>query len=335
MSLARTYAITAILLLGTILFAQTNKQQACAIAFYNMENLFDTIHCEGKNDYEFLPRGVNRWDSKRYNSKIENMATVVADLCDTYNSAIIGVCEVENSNVLSHLVSNPKLKAYNLKYIHRESDDTRGIDCALLYNPLLFTPEQSTLVPYGDSGWQNKTRGYLVVRGKLADEDIHIIVNHWPSRHAKSPAREYAASRVKAIKDSIATHHPQSMIAVIGDLNDNPDNKSLKEILEARRELAECNKSSDLYNPWWNTLRKQKQGTVVFRDRWQLYDQIIISRNMCDKEGLKYRQCHIHKPPYMLYSKGDYKGFPMRTFANGEWRNGYSDHLPVVISLGR
>ena len=330
--------LTIFALLTTIGIYPQKSKEYC-IGFYNLENLFDTIHDEGKNDYEFLPKGVNEWTSKKYNCKIENIASVLAELGSDVQpggAALVGVCEVENSRTLDDLMKAEKIARKGWKYIHKESKDSRGIDCALLYNPKEFRPDATRLVPYKNSdGSRHKTRGFLVISGTLAKEQIHIIVNHWPSRYSKSPARERAATQVKALKDSIAALHPDTKLIIMGDFNDNPDNVSLKDSLQAKRDIAEAKTLRELYNPFWDILRVQKRGSTKYRDRWQMYDQIIISGNMCGRKNgkLKYLKSDIYMRPHMMNASGKYKDYPKRTHADGKWLNGYSDHLPVVIYL--
>ena len=328
-----------ILALSATLVAYSQKQKYYSIGFYNLENLFDTIHDEGKNDYEFLPKGVNEWNSKKYYSKINNIASVLSQLgteLQPAGAAIVGICEVENKNTLNDLIKAPNIIQKKWEYIHVESQDSRGIDCALLYDPKQFTPTEHRLVPYKNSGGsRHRTRGFLVVGGTLAKEQIHIIVNHWPSRYSKSPSRERAATQVKSIKDSIASLHPDTKFIIMGDFNDNPDNISLKDSLRAKRNIAEATTAHDLFNPFWDILRKEKRGSMKYRDRWQMYDQIIISKNLCNPKGkgLKYGKSEIHVRPHMMNTEGRYKDYPKRTHADGRWLNGYSDHLPVVIYL--
>lgn len=336
----RTQPFTFIILaLLTALAAYPQKQKYYSIGFYNLENMFDTIHDEGKNDYEFLPKGTNEWNSKKYYCKINNIASVLARLGTEQvpaGAAFVGICEVENSNTLNDLIKAEELASKKWKYIHMESNDSRGIDCALLYDPKQFFPATRQLVPYKNSGGsRHRTRGFLVVSGTLAKEQIHIIVNHWPSRYSKSPARERAATQVKALKDSIIRLHPDTKLIIMGDFNDNPDNTSLKDSLRAKRHITEAQTVHDLYNPYWNILRKEKKGSIKYRDRWQLYDQIIISGNLCDKKqkGVKYAKSEVHLRPHMMNNEGRYKDYPKRTHADGKWLNGYSDHLPVVIYL--
>lgn len=323
-----------------LLTAQEKRYEVYSVGFYNLENLFDTIHDAGKNDFEFLPQGVNKWGSMKYVNKLKNMATVLREMSTDLlpmGLAAVGVSEIENSRVLSDLVSHEILADRNWNFIHHEGPDTRGVDCALLYNSKLFKPITSKLVPYTtvDNDTTYKTRGFLTVSGEMAGERVHIIVNHWPSRYAKSPARERAGVLVKAVKDSLMAADPLSKVIIMGDMNDDPDDKSMKTCLGAVREQNQVKKSSDLYNPWWNILRKKGVGTLKYRGKWNLFDQIIISGNLLgkDRSSLKLYKPEIFSRSYMLQQEGKYKGSPKRTHASGVWLNGYSDHLPVIVYL--
>lgn len=183
------------------------------IAFYNLENLFDTIHDNGKNDYEFLPDGTNKWGKMKYENKLANMSKVLAELCTDRlpkGAAIIGVSEIENRRVLEDLLKQPALKDRGYQIIHHEGPDRRGVDCAFFYNPRFFKLESSRLVPYiyPDNDTTYATRGFLLASGKMAGENLHVIVNHWPSRAAVSFYRELGGTQVRAIKDSILAADP-------------------------------------------------------------------------------------------------------------------------------
>lgn len=316
------------------------KYEVYSVGFYNLENLFDTIHDAGKNDYEYLPDGTNKWGTMRYVNKQKNMATVLNEMSTDMlpmGLAAVGVSEVENYRVLDDLVKHPILSARGWDIVHIEGPDRRGVDCALLYNPKLFKPVTSKLVPYTteDNDTTYKTRGFLTVSGDMAGERVHIIVNHWPSRYASSPARERAGVLVKAVKDSLMAAQPDSKVIIMGDMNDDPDDKSMKTCLGAKREQNQIKKSTDLYNPWWNILRKNGLGTLKYKGKWNLFDQIVVSGNLVgkDRSTLKYYKPEIFSRSYMLQTEGKYKGSPKRTHAGGVWLNGYSDHLPVIIYL--
>ena len=324
--------------------AQEKKYGLYAVGFYNLENLFDTIHDEGKNDYEYLPQGAVKWNGMKYFAKLKNMSTVLAEIgtdrLPNVGASVIGVSEVENSRVMTDLVNQPALKERGMRFVHIEGPDRRGVDCALIYNPRFFTPEKSFLQPYiyEEKDSAQRTRGFLTVQGKLAGDDVTFIVCHWPSRAAVSYYRERAGEQVRALKDSILKTSPGMKIMVMGDMNDDPFSPSMAKSLGAKREMKEV-ADGDLYNPWWNILTRQGQGTLMYDGKWNLFDQIVMSSTLLDTDGkrdystLKFFKNEIFMRNYLFQTEGRYKGNTKRTHAGGVWLNGYSDHLPVVLYL--
>lgn len=321
------------------------KYSVYGVGFYNLENLFDPCHDEGKNDYQFLANGSYRWNSLKYKHKLHNLARVLSDMgtdvLPNIGCAVIGVSEIENSRALDDLVAEEPLRARNIKYVHIEGPDKRGVDCAMLYNPALFKVTGQKLLPYipaKDMPENYVTRGFLTVDGELGGEPVTVIVCHWPSRFAGSPYRERAAELVKDIKDSIIAERPQTKVFVMGDMNDDPTNKSMKDILSARPEIKDV-KDGDMYNPWYNLLVKQGMGTLTYQGSWNLFDQIVMTPNVLDRNGkkdystLKFWKNQIFRRDYLFQTEGKYKGNPKRTHAGGVWLDGYSDHLPVVVYL--
>lgn len=318
--------------------AQEKKFALYSVAFYNLENLFDTIHDVGKNDYEYLPNGGNKWNSMKYEAKLKNMSDVLSQLATDklpMGPAIIGMSEVENRNVLNDLLKQPALKDRGYEIIHYEGPDKRGVDCAFFYNPKLFQLEESVLLPYiyiNDT--VHKTRGFLVAGGKMADEHIYAIVNHWPSRAAGSSTRERAGEQVRAIKDSLLAVDPSAKIIIMGDMNDDPMDKSMSVALGAKRKMNDVS-SHDLYNPWWDMLVKKGVGSLMYRGKWNLFDQIVFTGNLLgeDRSSLKFYKNEVFKRNFLFQQEGKYKGYPKRTQSGGVWLNGYSDHLPTIIYL--
>ncbi|MDO5460542.1 MAG: endonuclease/exonuclease/phosphatase family protein [Bacteroidales bacterium] len=334
------FALSCMLLLFAVSHAQEKKYELYSVGFYNLENLFDTIHDKGKNDFEYLPDGTNKWGTLKYTNKLSNMAKVLNEMGTDIlpmGMAAVGVSEVENSRVLRDLVNHEILAPRGWDFVHIEGPDKRGVDCALLYNPKLFKPINSKLAPYTteDNDTTYKTRGFLIVTGDMGGETVHIIVNHWPSRYAKSPARERAGVLVRQLKDSIMAAMPGSKVLIMGDMNDDPDNKSMKTCLGALREKKDIKAPTDLYNPWWNILRKKGAGTLKYKGKWNLFDQIVLSGNLIgeDRSTLKLYKTEIFSRSYMFQQEGRYKGNTKRTHAGGVWLNGYSDHLPVIVYL--
>ena len=338
------FAVIGVLL--TFLPASAQKKYSVyGVGFYNQENLFDTCHDEGKRDYDFLPTGSYKWNAMKYNHKLSNMSRALADMgtdvLPNIGCAIIGLAEVENSKALDDLIAQPALSARNYQYVHIEGPDRRGIDCALLYNPSLFSVKNTRLVPYvqklkKDSAFY--TRGFLTVSGTLADENVAVIVCHLPSRFSESFYRELGAEQVKAIKDSLLNDDPNCKVFVMGDMNDDPIDKSMAGILKGKGNIKDVNEG-DMYNPWYNILVKEGVGTLLYQGSWNLFDQILVTPNLLNKDdkkdfsSLKLWKNQIFKRDYLFQTEGKYKGSPKRTTAGGVWLNGYSDHLPVVVYL--
>lgn len=325
--------------------AQSQSQKkfsVYAVAFSNQENLFDTCHDEGKNDYEYLPNGRMRWNTLKYTHKLHNMARSLSgigtDVLPGVGCAVIGLSEVENDNVLNDLVKEPALAEREYKYVHIEGPDTRGIDCALLYNPSLFTVKNSKLVPYVQELAEDSTyytRGFLTVSGELAGEHLTVIVCHWPSRFNGSFYRESAARQVNALKDSLIKDDPNVKILIMGDMNDDPTDASMFKVLRAKANVKDVG-SSDMYNPWYNILAKDGKGTLSYQGSWNLFDQIVMTPNLINKDGskdyttLKFWKNQIYRPEFLIQQDGRFKGSPKRTTGSGVWLDGFSDHLPVV-----
>lgn len=325
--------------------AQAQKRQMMfGVAFYNLENLFDTIPNNPKGrDVEFTPSGSNKWDSRKYWSKIKNMSYAISQLKTEYTPegpAVIGVSEIENKSVLDDLVKAEAIKDWNLQVIHHDSPDVRGVDVGLLYNPRFFKPIHTTnhrLVipekPYF------LTRDQMCVVGLLGGCRTAVIVNHWPSRRGgekeSSPLREAAAALTRQICDSLYQVDPNMGIIIMGDLNDDPSNKSVAEVLGAVKKEKDCHEGG-YYNPFWKKL-DDGIGSYTYRGGWDLFDQIIVNYNLVKGlNGLTYKNCKVWNDlPFLKQDKGQYKGYPLRTFASGVWANGYSDHLPTEIFLVR
>jgi exonuclease III len=327
--------IICFLLSAFVVCAKGKKEQLYGVAFYNLENLFDTRHDEGKKDYEYLPDGRNKWDDEKYQAKLKNMSTVLSMLATDKlpeGPAVIGMAEVENNRVLQDLLKQPALADRGYEMIHYEGPDERGVDCAFFYNPKIYTPTSSRLVPYRlMQPTDRPTRGFLVIDGKLAGERVAFIINHWPSRGAASPYREHAGEQVRALKDSLQSLDRKIKIVIMGDMNDDPMDKSMAEVLGARQKKENVEKRG-LFNPWWDTLASGN-GTLKYRGKWNLFDQIVFTENFLKKRTrkLSYSSHEIFQRDFMLQQEGKYKGYPKRTHAGGKWMNGYSDHLPTIV----
>lgn len=319
--------------------AQKQKYGVYSVAFYNLENLFDTENDPLVNDEEFTPDGARLWTPEKYEKKLKNMATVISKLArenSPVGPAAIGVSEIENRKVLEDLVAREELSDMGLDIIHFDSPDRRGVDVGLLFNPKLFRVTSSTVYPYIlPENPDFKTRDVLLVSGILADEPFHILVNHWPSRAGSksSRLREFAASINKHIVDSIYNADPSAKIVIMGDLNDDPSNRSCRLVLDAKKKQADV-KPGGLFNPMWS-FYDRGIGSLSYQGKWSLFDQIIVSESLLGKDytSLRFLKAEIFNRDFLTQKEGKYKGYPIRTFSDGRFINGYSDHFPVLIYL--
>lgn len=326
----------------SVLFAQEKKYKISTVGFYNVENLFDTNDDEEVRDSEFTPNGKKNWTQEKYNEKLANLAKVIAGLGIDQNkdgAAILGVAEVENKGVLEDLVNQETLKKRKYKIIHGDSPDKRGIDVALLYQEEFFKPishKYHPLMIYRNDE-RIFTRDVLHVCGLLDGEKIHVLVNHWPSRSGgekkSRPGRNAASALNKSIADSIKIEEPEAKILIMGDLNDDPISPSLKNVLQARPRANNTPKGG-FFNPMWSYYKKGI-GSNAYRDAWSLFDQIVVSQALLDKdqEGFFFYKAVINNANDLVQPFGQYKGYPFRTFAGDTYIAGYSDHFPVYVLL--
>ncbi|MEQ6125132.1 endonuclease/exonuclease/phosphatase family protein [Pseudotenacibaculum sp. MALMAid0570] len=315
------------------------------VAFYNLENLFDTINDVTKNDEASPIMEMKGGRAKVYWDKIDKLASVIEQIGkDKANTspAIIGVAEVENRTVLEDLIKSKRLKSKRYGIIHYESPDKRGIDVALLYQQRYFKPihHESFDPKIYREGRKVYTRNQLLVSGYLDDELIHVIVNHWPSRsggEARSrPLRERAAYQNTKIIEKLQLEDPNAKIITMGDFNDDPINSSFKKVLKTKSKKEEVQKG-DLYNPY-ESMFKKGFNTLGYRDNINLFDQILFTSPLLDKgekdfSSYKMFKSAIFNKSFLTTSKGRYKGYPFRSFSFGSYTGGYSDHYPVYIYL--
>ena len=315
------------------------------IAFYNLENLFDTV--DDSSTYDETSPIMESSENRVlvYRKKIENMAYVISQIGrkkTNTSPVIIGVCEVENKGVLDDLIMSKYLRDKGYEIIHYNSPDKRGIDVALLYQSKYFNPIHHQIFNPNIYKENRKvyTRDQLLVSGYLDDDLVHIIVNHWPSRSGgeekSRPLREKAAYQNKRIIEQIRSRDENPKILIMGDFNDDPTNSSLKEVLKTKSDKNKI-KENDIYNPYENLFQKGL-NTLGHRDHLNLFDMILVSSHLIPKKKNDYStyklfQSKIFNESFLITRDGKFKGYPFRSFSNGVFTGGYSDHFPVYVYL--
>jgi hypothetical protein len=312
-----------------------------AIGFWNVENLYDTLNDVWKNDEEFTPSGTNAWTGSRYRTKIDHLADVISQMATDATPdglAILGLCEIENQNVVKDLVNHPKLKKRNYQIVHIEGPDARGVDPSFIYNPAYFTVKKSVSYHVALPDTNYKTRDILVVSGTFNREPLSVLVNHWPSRRGGElrslPGRVNAAKTARRIADSILKVNPETKIAIMGDLNDDPVNESVKKYVGTYDDLSEA-VAGDYFNPM-GKLYAKGIGTLAYKDAWNLFDQILINKPFLGEYfSWNYYTVRVFNKPFMKQDYGNFKGGPFHTYSGGVYTGGYSDHFPVFIVIAK
>ncbi|TBN03274.1 endonuclease [Hyunsoonleella flava] len=304
------------------------------VAFYNIENLFDLRDSRYTNDGDFLPDAVKRWTPKRYKNKLRKIGFAISNIGRKETGkppAIVGLAEVENSKVLKDLLESKHLDDLDYDYVHFDSLDERGIDVAMLYDTNVFKPlhtETFSVSLIDEDNMPDYTRDILLVGGILDGENVYFIVNHWSSRREGQKETEYkrlaASEKVSEIISTITQEDKDSKIMILGDFNDNPQNESLKRLVE----------DHSIFNPF-ETLRSFSRGTVKHKRQWFLFDQILISTNFfkSSKDEFEFFKANIFDEEFLKLFRGPFKGSPFRTYVGKKYKGGYSDHFPVYAIL--
>ena len=324
-------------------------QKPYKVVFYNFENLFDTIRNPEIYDEEFTPKGPKKWNSTKYNKKLNNLSRVLFDIAamDKDYPVVIGCSEIENRNVMEDVASTAKLAPAQYRIVHYDSPDARGVDVGFFYRSDVFKLEGSAPIPFTMEELPDfRTRDIVTMWGTIEGEPFYFVVCHWPSRlggqAASEPKRMAAATRVRELIDSVQQANPATKVVVMGDLNDDATDRSIVEGLGAKGKLDEV-AFGDMFNPFIAML-KAGYGSLAYRDDWNLFDNIIVSENLAtgstgelkiQKVGDTKFYGGIFRRPYMIQKEGQYKGYPLRTFVGNNFQGGFSDHLPVYIYIAK
>jgi len=318
-----------------VLLITCKQEENLAVAFYNTENFFDTADDPHKNDNEFLPGSEKHWTEERYRKKLDDVARVLSEIDTVSFPVFIGLCEIENRKVLDDLISTPELAPERYSVAHFESPDIRGIDVALLYRSDFFRLAHAEAIPikFPDNP-RYKTRDILHVSGKIGKEEFHVFVNHWPSRiggdEKTEPERVFVASVLKQKVEEVLASRPDANIIIMGDMNDEPANKSLFETLDARAPGS----GSELVNLMY-PLDQQNEGTYYFRGQWNMLDNLVVSASLLDGKGYEAvgAKGFVFRKNWMEFKNKNGMLLPNRTYGGSNYYGGVSDHFPVYFML--
>lgn len=315
-------------------FKPKEKKRLNTIAFYNLENLYDTIDDPDTLDDDFTPEGAKKWSNKRYQKKLYKLAKTLSEVGPPEANdppVLVGVAEVENKTVVENLIGAEPLEKMDYGYVHYDSPDERGIDCALIYHRPYFKVLHSEPIPllvFEPDGRRDRTRDILYVKGKLNGEEVHVFVNHWPSRRKEGSKTQYkrvqAAETLRKFMAGVASRTKNPNYIIMGDFNDGPASDSVTSLVT----------SELLINPMEKLLTPER-GSANYRRTWMLFDQIMVSRSFLEEKKHTHSLAHsnIFDEHFLTEFEGRYKGTPYRTYVGSKYMGGYSDHFPVYIQL--
>lgn len=325
-----------LLLISDDVLSQVSVTGSARIMFYNVENLFDIYDDPATDDEEFLPGSIRRWNSGRYTRKLNALSKAIMASGEWEPPELIGLCEVENRQVLDDLVNRTVLGKYGYGIIHQDSPDPRGIDVCLLYRKSIVTVDTFRYFdPVSDGGEELHTRDILYARCRIMNDTFHLFVNHWPSRRggvlAAEPQRLKISELLKSKADSIAGHFGSSaFILMMGDLNSSPDDEAALNLTEEYASgLSVVNLSKDAAGG---------SGTYRYQGNWETIDQVLVSSGLLNSQvnrsGSK-PELTIIKNELLLTDDPNYPGrSPFPTWRGYRYLGGFSDHLPVVLKIG-
>jgi len=330
--------ISLLVISGAVLFSCTSGKKSLrreyTVVSYNVENLFDTVDDPKIPDEEFLPESVKKWDIEKYQKKLNDIAQVISEVNLKEMPEVVGLVEIENQQVLEDLVKTGKLGG-QYAIIHEESPDYRGIDAALIYRKDAFQEISHEVLPVNfPDDPEFKTRDILHVTGKMRNKIVHLFVNHWPSRiggdDKTEPKRVLAASVLKKKVDEIFASDPKARIIIMGDMNDEPASKSLKETLGA----DSPNSGAPLVNLMMPDDMAGK-GTYFYSGNWNMLDNLVVSEavlkgNRMQVEGQKG---NIYSSDWMIFTNKTGDKTPNRSYVGDKYVGGVSDHFPVYFKL--
>ena len=178
----------------------------------------------------------------------------------------------------------------------------------------------------------------MVVEGKIDGQKVFFVVNHWPSRREGQEESEVyrveVARQVKRVCDSITQKIPEALICLMGDFNDDPKDKSIKEVFHTKTQLSEttkdgfCNVMEPFYKP-------NESGTLEYQGKWNVFDQFLLSQSFSNpKSKVQYinNSATVFSPEWLKVGYGSHKDSPRRSVFRDEFRDdGYSDHFPIYM----
>ncbi len=296
------------------------------VAWWNVENFFDIRDDINTDDEEFTPDGDRHWTRRRFNAKRDGIARTIIDM-DLPD--VVGFAEVENKWVLRELCEGSPLHRAGYRYVHYDSPDHRGIDCALIYRKERFRVTASSPISVSDSAENFYTRDILRVEGVTPQGDTLIfLLNHWPSKRGGDEAEVYRMKVATTLRDTmnaLHTAHPDATILAMGDMNATADDPAIAEGMGFGGEYTNPEGVENLFSR-----KASSKGSYKYQGQWDFIDAMFLIN------GRPWKSCVtrlIHSDRLLADEKGSVGRRPKRTYRGAHYEGGLSDHLPLMLIL--
>ncbi|MBR1625872.1 MAG: hypothetical protein IJ681_01880 [Bacteroidales bacterium] len=311
--------------------AQTQEE---IIVFHNVENLFYPLDDSLTLDDDYTVGGKKHWTFGKYKTKLNALAKTYISIDANQMPALIGLCEIENNQVLNALTKDTPLRKTGYRYIHYPSKDIRGIDVALLYDPKKFKIKESFPMSPVSTKEEDRTRDVLYVKGVLGQIEVNLYVVHAPSRRENNIKKELRQKIFANIYSDIEKRikNGEENFIVMGDMNDNPWDESI--LKGFNQEYINENNPQILFNLMSNN--KDKTGSYVFNGNIFSFDQFLVSDKIKQRLVFNntFNETFVYKPDFLV-SKDRRKNYdrPFSTYKGMKYEGGISDHFPIIMRL--
>ena len=286
----------------------------------NCENMFDCQHDSLKDDTEWMPDGKRKWTPARYWRKLNHIGQEILSCQQEGVPDLVALVEVENDSCLFDLTRRSLLRGAGYEYLMTQSPDVRGIDVALLYQPMAFRPICYDYLDVKPLEGMRPTRDILYVKGEtLLGDTLHVFVVHAPSRYGgekqSRPNRQLIADRLMGVVRQLPV---DAKVIIAGDFNDGATDPALR-FLE----------DNGLHNVTAKATGSHgAEATYRYQGVWQSIDHFFVSTVLLNS----VEQSFINDAPFLLEEDKKYGGVkPLRTYNGYRYQRGFSDHLPLVV----
>ena len=286
----------------------------------NCENMFDCQHDSLKDDTEWMPDGKRKWTPARYWRKLNHIGQEILSCQQEGVPDLVALVEVENDSCLFDLTRRSLLRGAGYEYLMTQSPDVRGIDVALLYQPMTFRPICYDYLDVKPLEGMRPTRDILYVKGEtLRGDTLHVFVVHAPSRYGgekqSRPNRQLIADRLMGVVRQLPA---DAKVIIAGDFNDGATDPALR-FLE----------DNGLHNVTAKATGSHgAKATYRYQGVWQSIDHVFVSTVLLNS----VEQSFINDAPFLLEEDKKYGGVkPLRTYNGYRYQRGFSDHLPLVV----